>query len=56
MTDELINKFYKIFDNGIVRQIKKLDVDCKKAEQIRCSITNNRRRKNLAKTIRYRGV
>lgn len=47
MTDELINQFYKIFDNGIVRQIKKLDVDCKKAEQIRCSVTNNRRRKTL---------
>ncbi|SUN02006.1 phage protein [Streptococcus agalactiae] len=44
MTDELINKFYKIFDDGIVRQIKKLDVDCKKAERIRCSVTNNRRR------------
>ncbi|SQA20217.1 Uncharacterised protein [Streptococcus agalactiae] len=47
MTDELINKFYKIFDDGIVRQIKKLDVDCKKAERIRCSVTNNRRRKTL---------
>ncbi|KAF1244309.1 hypothetical protein B8V60_02160 [Streptococcus agalactiae] len=47
MTDELIDKFYKIFDNGIVRQIKKLDVDCKKAELIRCSVTNNRRRKTL---------
>lgn len=47
MTDKLINKFYKIFDNGIVRQIKKLDADCKKAELIRCSITNNRRRKTL---------
>ncbi|HGK5805074.1 TPA: hypothetical protein ACJ3C5_001854 [Streptococcus agalactiae] len=44
---DIINQFYKIFDNGIVRQIKKLDVDCKKAELIRCSVTNNRRRKTL---------
>ncbi|HEO6143795.1 TPA: hypothetical protein ACI03C_000654 [Streptococcus agalactiae] len=44
---DIINQFYKIFDNGIVNQINKLDVDREKAERIRCNITNNRRRKTL---------
>ncbi len=41
---DIINQFYKIFDNGIVNQINKLDVDREKAERIRCNITNNRRK------------
>lgn len=44
---DIINQFYKIFDNGIVNQINKLDVDREKAELIRCNVTNNRRRKTL---------
>lgn len=45
--NELTDKFYSIFDNGISARVKELNLDDKISEHLRLNITSNKRRNIL---------